>query len=387
MSKKRSHGEGTVYQDNVTGRWIVEITDGRDENGKRRRIRRKRRTKTEAVAALRELQRQIDDGVPTGRVNMTVAELLDFYLETVVASNDPSPNTVDNYRWSFSHLKPALGHRHITALTATDVEQFLVSRRDDRNLSKNSLQRLRSHLAAALTEAERRDWVHRNVAQLARVPSSHTKELRSLTPEQARDLLDAADGHRFEAALVIGLTRGLRPGEILGIRWRDVELENEPPILRIRQAVKRENNRLRLGEPKTPKSKRTLVLPAAAVEALRQHRTRQNRERLSNGDVWQDNDLVFSTEIGTLVDPSNFRREFKKLTRTAGLGDWSPYELRHSAVSLLVAAGVPLDQVADLAGHKDAKTLLGVYRHQITEAIDAGSAIADGLIARRLATP
>ncbi len=383
--RKRSHNQGSVFQETSTGRWIAEVSSGYDETGKRRRIRRKTRTKTEALQKLKEIQRQVDDGVPTGRAAMTISELVDFYLDTVVMSKDPSPNTVDNYRWSYSHIKPALGRKKLTALTAIDVERFLVHRRDNADLSKNSLQRLKSHLASAIEEAERRDWIHRNVARIARVPQSHTKQRRSLTPDQARQLLDTANGHRLEAAILVGLTRGLRPGEILGLRWQDLDLDAPMPVMRIRQAIKRENNELRLGEPKTTQSKRALVIPEVAVTALRSHRRVQNEERLRNGDVWHDNDLVFCTEIGTLIDPSNFRREFKKLTLAAGLGKWAPYEMRHSAASLLVAMGVQIEQVADLLGHKDATTLLGVYRHNISPAVDAGSSSVGAILQRRAA--
>lgn len=370
---KRSHNEGSVFEDKARGRWIAQVSAGYDEDGRRKRIRRRAKTKTAALQKLKELQRQVDDSVPTGSAAMTIADLLDFHLETVVMSKDPSPNTVDNYLWTHSHLKPALGRKKLTALTATDIERFLEHRRNNADLSKNSLQRLKSHLASAIEEAERRDWIHRNVARIARVPQSHTKQRRSLTPEQARQLLDAAAGHRLEAAILIGLTRGLRPGELLGLRWSDLDLDGTPPVMRIRMAIKREHNQLRLGEPKTTKSKRSLVIPDLAITALRRHRRVQNEERLRNGDVWHDLDLAFCTEIGTLIDPSNFRREFKKLTRAAGLGDWTPYEMRHSAASLLVAMGVQIEQIADLLGHKDATTLLGVYRHNIAHAVDAGS--------------
>lgn len=372
---KRSHDEGSVYQDKARGGWIAEVSAGYDESGKRKRIRRRAKTKTAAVQKLKELQRQVDGGVPTGKSSMTIAELLDFHLDTVVLSKDPSPNTVDNYRWTHSHIKPALGRKKLTSLTAVDIERFLVHRRDDAGLSKNSLQRLKSHLASAIEEAERRDWIHRNVARIARVPQSHTEQRRSLTQREAHQLLDAAAGHHLEAAILVGLTRGLRPGEILGLRWADLELDGQPPVMHIRQAIKRENNQLRLGEPKTARSKRVLVIPEVAVSAIRSHRRRQNEARLRNGDVWHDNDLVFCTEIGTLIDPSNFRREFKKLTRAAGLDDWTPYEMRHSAASLLVAKGVPIEQVADLLGHKDATTLLAVYRHDVAVAVDAGSSV------------
>jgi len=105
--------QGTVFQDASTGRWVAEVSAGHDETGKRKRIRRKARTKTEALHKLKDMQRQVDDGVPTGRAAMTISELLDFFLDTVVMSRDPSVNTVDNYKWTCSHLKPELGRKKL----------------------------------------------------------------------------------------------------------------------------------------------------------------------------------------------------------------------------------------------------------------------------------
>jgi len=137
---KRSHNEGSVYFDKSRDCRAAEGSAGYDETGKRKRVVRRRKTKTAAVQALKELQRQVDDGVPTGSAATTISELLDFHLETVVMSKDPSINTVDNYRWTHSHLKPALGRKKLTALTAIDIERFLVQRRDNANLSKNATQ-------------------------------------------------------------------------------------------------------------------------------------------------------------------------------------------------------------------------------------------------------
>ena len=382
MTNRRSHGEGSIYFDKTANRWVAAVTFY-DSTGERRRSKRKARTKSEAREKLRALQRQIEDSLPTGKANMTVAELLGFFVDTVVTSADPSPNTLDNYHWAINkHLSPALGTKRVISLTAEDIERFLADRRKNHNLSKSSLSRLRSVLVAAIREAQRRDWVHRNVAELARVPASHTTKRRSLTMDEATALLSAAESHRFHAAILVGLTRGLRPGEILGLKWPDLELEREPCVMHVRRMLKREKNGLLFGEPKTPKSRRDLILPEPAVAALRQHRARQNEQRLASGNSWRDNELIFCTEIGTPIDPSNFRREFKKLTRAAGLGDRPPYELRHSAVSLLAAAGVPIDQLADLAGHTDATTLLQVYRHQVYPAVDAGAGIVSTMFER-----
>ena len=114
---KRSHNQGTVFQDASTGRWIAEVSAGYDETGKRKRIRRKARTKTEALGKLKDMQRQVDDGVPTGRASMTISDLLDFFLDTVVMSRDPSVNTVDNYKWTYSPVS----YTHLTLPTICSV--------------------------------------------------------------------------------------------------------------------------------------------------------------------------------------------------------------------------------------------------------------------------
>ncbi len=126
-----------------------------------------------------------------------------------------------------------------------------------------------------------------------------------------------------------------------------------------------------LGDPKTPKSRRALVLPELVVEALKAHERIQADERSRAGTTWTDLDLVFPTTIGTPMSPSNLRRDLNALTEAAGLGRWSPNELRHSAASLLSASGVPLEQIADLLGHTDTRMLLKHYRHPISRTVDA----------------
>jgi integrase len=174
---------------------------------------------------------------------------------------------------------------------------------------------------------------------------------RSLTPEQARKLLAAAQRDRIGNLVVVGLMLGLRPGELCGLRWCDVDLDGG--VLTVRQARRRERGpdgreRLSFAEPKTPRSKRSLRMPAPVLEALHRQRAQQARERLRAGSAWQDHDLVFATTVGTAVNPSNLRRDFARLTIGAGLGPWTPNELRHSAGSLLSAAGVRLEEVADV---------------------------------------
>lgn len=280
-----------------------------------------------------------------------------------------SPATVANYSVVLrTHVYPAIGDRRLDQLRPEHVDELLRSMADS-GKARGTIRVVRSVLVLALSHAERRDMVSRNVARLSVLPPAPKREACSLTLAEARRLLNAASGDRLESAWVTMLLLVLRPGEVLGLRWGAVDLVGR--TLTVSQALRREPGRLYLGEPKTKKSRRTLDLPARVVHALRAHRKRQAAERLAAGKLWEDNDLVFCTAVGTLIDPRNFRRSFDKVAHNAGLDDLHPHLLRHSAVSLLSAAGVPLESVADVAGHTTPAMTEGVYRHPVSSSVSA----------------
>ena len=165
------------------------------------------------------------------------------------------------------------------------------------------------------------------------------------------------------------LLLGLRPGEVMGLAWESIDLDARR--LTVARALRKEPGRLYLGPPKTKKSRRTLDLPGPVVDALVAHGARQSIERSKAGELWQDNGLVFPTNIGTLMDPRNFRRSFDEVAKLAGLTDFHPHLLRHSATSLLSDAGVPLEVVADVMGHNTAAMTETVYRHPVSESVTA----------------
>ena len=221
---RRGHGEGSVFQKG-NGRWVAQLSAGYGANGKRKRLKRTARTKSEARTLLREMQRELEDGLPSARADMTVSELLDHFTKTVLEAKDLSPNTMANHSWSIEkHLKPGLGNARLRNLTVDDVDQFLQTTADENSLSRSSLTRIKGTLSRAIREAQRREWVHRNVADLAHVPKAHTTRSRSLDHDQIASLLTAARGHRFEVLIKLAITRGLRPGELLGLRWCDLNL-------------------------------------------------------------------------------------------------------------------------------------------------------------------
>lgn len=305
--------------------------------------------------------------------------VLEGWLERILPARGRvrSKNTVDNYAWAVrSHIVPALGSKSLRTLNTDDVEGMLAAMVRG-GLSRNTVMRVRSVLVMALTHGERRGIVPRNVAALAEMPAEAraTKIGRSLTVVQARQLLRTAQGDRIEALVVTALMLGLRPGELCGLRWEDVDLDHA--TLQVRRSLKRVRGELLLGEPKTRLSYRGLDLPLPVVAALTSHRSAQELERERAGDLWVDHDLVFPTIVGTAIDPSNLRRELGALSKRAGLDHWTPRELRHSAASLLSAAGVPLELVADVLGHDGTRMTAAVYRHAVKPTVSAGAVAMD----------
>jgi integrase len=372
--QRRDKGEGSLFYSESQGRWLGFIDAGYDASGKRRRVKVSARTKAEARSKLAAVRKSVDAGV-AGDQRTTVSEWLDQWL-CQLPSSVKSVNTVDNIKWVVDlHLKPGIGGRRLRDLTPDDVDRLLRAKAAA-GMSRSSLVRMHSVLKRALRLAERRGKLSRNVAALVDVPDGPARRSRSLTVKQARALLTAAKDDDLEALYVTGLMLGLRPGELLGLAWRDIDLD--AGVLRVRRTLKRERGRLILGDPKTPTSRRALRMPTPVVDALRRHRTKQRELRLV-APVWQDNDLVFCTCVGTPLDPSNLRRGFARLTRGAKIGHWHPHELRHSAASILSASGVPIEQIADVLGHAGTRTTSAVYRHLIEPTVRGAAAPMNAL--------
>lgn len=356
--RRRGHGEGSIYQ-RTDGRWTGSATLGYGPNGRQRKVVYGR-TQAEVRDKLRALLTQIESGLPLPDDQLTVGELLDRYLRDVVPGR-VAPSTADNYATlARIHLVPALGRTKLAKLTPMDVQGFLRSKLDA-GYSASTVRALRKLLVQAIGQAERWGLVSRNVAALTDGPKLPASEGRSLTPAEARRLLEAVRGDRLEACWVVLLSLGLRRGEALGLSWEDVDLD--AGVLRVRRALKKEGSRVVLGEVKTAGSRRAVNLPEQVVSQLRGHRARQAEERLALGAAWTDSGLVFTSTVGTPLDPDHFRKRFAGIAEKAGLGRWRVHELRHSAASIMLAAGVPLEVVSKVLGHASIRITADVYGH------------------------
>lgn len=379
MAARRGSGEGSIFRDGR--RWIAVVTVA-SSDGRQLRRKRSARTYGEARTKLRELQRELAAGVIPNRT--TVATFFEGWLKRQRVA-DKSPNTIKNYEWAINkHIVPALGRMPLHALRADHVDDLLLQLAES-GKAKNSTMRVRAVLVMALKDAERRGLVIKNVAALTSTPAGPRRDSRSLTLDQARSLLDAAQGDRLEAAWIAMLLLGLRPGEVCGLSWDDVDFEQGH--LHVRQARLDEPGGTRIGPTKTRRSMRSLEMPERLRAALLDHRRRQAEERLRLGPYWHDLGLVFPSGTGKPIDHWSLQRQFDALTKRAGIGTWQTRELRHSAVSLLSAAGVPLEQVADVTGHSTTRMTGEVYRHAVRPAVAAAKATMDRLFALETGPP
>jgi integrase len=193
---------------------------------------------------------------------------------------------------------------------------------------------------------------------------------RSLTLDQSSALLEAAESSRLHAFIVLCLLTGVRSEEARALAWEHVDLE--AGTISVWRSVRAH------GDTKTNRSRRTLKLPEIAVEALRVQRERQARARAGAGELWQEHGLVFTTSVGTGYESHNLRRDFRRVTAAAGLGArWVPKELRTSFVSMMSYQGVPVEEIARLAGHASSRTTEVIYRRELRPVITTGAEVMD----------
>ncbi len=361
MNKPRGsnpNGEGSIYR-RQDGRWVGAAYAPTNRGG-RKRVAFYGKTRAEVREKLTALLRDVDRGLTVAAENWTVEQYLDHWLATVVKPNR-APKTYQGYELVVRrHLVPAVGRKRLKGLGVADVRR-LVQGLTDAGLGVRTVQQVHAVLRNALEQAVRDEAVARNVAKLVKVRTPAYEVGRGLTVAQAKSLLRRVDGERLQALYVLAVYLGLRRAELLGLRWADVDLDEER--LEVTQTLQRVDGGLQLLPPKSRKSRRTIPLPSPCVEALRQHRVRQDRERLSLGPAWTDSGLVFTTTIGTPIEPDNLRRSWDKVRGATGDPPVRFHDLRHTCVSLLLDLGVPPHVVQEIVGHSAIDVTMTIYAH------------------------
>ena len=322
------------------------------------------KTRAEVKVKLAALQAELSRGrLPAGR-NPTVAEFLRSWLETSVKPR-LRPLTYASYRVNVEkHLVPTLGRYRLDQLTPLHVQEMM-NERLATGLSTKSVAYIHQVLRTALGLAVRWDMVSRNVARLVDRPRIQRKQIKPLTPDEARSFLAAVRGHRLEALFSVALALGLRQGEALGLRWDDIDFT--AGTLRISHQLQRIDSKLTLVAPKTEKSRRTLVMPSMIVERLREHEKRQVVEKLWAGYKWQESGLVFANRVGQPTQARRVIEQFHEALAQAGLRRVRFHDLRHSCATLLLVQGVSPRVVMEVLGHSEIALTMNAYSHVVPE--------------------
>lgn len=362
MAGRRGNGEGSIFK-RKDGRWAGQLDFGWI-NGRRRRKLFYGQSRQQVQAKLTAAAHDWQCGKMPPVQSLTVQQFLTQWLERI----DVAPLTRESYEEKTRlHIIPVIGKIRLVELTPRHVEDLL--RAKEKALSPRTLYAIRAVLRTALSRAQRWGYVERNVAALAAPPKVRPYEASYLSVDQARSFLAAARQDRLSAMYCIAMALGLRQGELLGLRWEDVDLETG--MLNVRKALKSIRGQgLVLMDTKTPKSRRTLVLPEFVRDELRQHRSRQLKERLLAGSLWNTNDFVFCTTLGSPLDATNvLRRSFHNVCTQAGLTYSTKahkalrfHDLRTSAATIMLALGLSDRVVMEVLGHSNLATTAH-YQH------------------------
>jgi integrase len=361
MVTRRGNSEGSIYR-RKDGRWVGQYTTHTADGPKLQYLYGKTR---QAVAAkLTKAMAERDAGLTFDIGNLTVGEYLPRWLEDSVKSN-VRPRTLDNYRMHVRHhIVPALGRIKLKALSPAHVQGFYRSKLDA-GLTPSTVRYMHAILHRALKQALRWGLVSRNVTEAVDPPKPQYKEVNALSPTEVKTLLSMAQGERLEALYIVAVHTGLRRGELLGLRWDDVDFEAGKLRVTRQLQMMRDGSGLVFSPLKNAKKgRRTIRLTATAVEALRSHRARQAEEKLKAGSLYGDQGLIFATGIGTPLNASNMMyRSFKPLLKRAGLPPIRFHDLRHTAATLLLSKGVHPKFVQELLGHATISQTMDTYSH------------------------
>jgi len=357
---KRAHGTGSIFRrpERKGKQWVAQIVL---DNGKTRQ--RYFNTEGEAADALNEMLYELRHGTIITEKDQTVKQHFEHWLE--VHKSKIRFSSYLRYRVTLDkHIFPALGHLSLQQLSARDIDTLYV-RKLEEGLAPATIEVIHRVIKMALKQAVRWRLLTRNVCEDVTPPrETQSHERQIVTPEQAQQLLAAAKGHRLEAMITLTLATGMRRGELLALKWQDIEFKQKR--LHVRRSANRLPGGYRVTDPKTARGKRMITLPQFVLETLGQHRIRQLEAKLKAGPKWEEHDLVFCNMYGRFLNTSNLQVLFSTLLKQAGLPHMRLHDLRHSAATILLAMGVPIKVVQELLGHSSITITLNVYGHVLS---------------------
>ena len=349
--------------------WELTIDQGRDADGKRlRKFVNVKGTKTQAQQKLRKLLTSVDNGMSLDTSKVTLGEFLARWMEDYVAIKT-APSTANGYRMIvMCHLIPALGNVPLAKLQPADVQAYYKKalakgRRDGKGgLSARTVHHHHRVLSEALKHAVKWELIHRNVADAVDPPKPSRYEAVILNPPEVDQLLVAAQAHGapYYELIYTAIYTGMRRGELLGLKWHDVDLDMA--TLSVVRTLQRVRGEFILKEPKTSRSRRDIALTPDLAILLRGYKRHQEEQRTSLGLPFDDMDLVFAHSDGSPLDPGTVSHTSKKIVKKAGL-ESRLHDNRHAFATLMMSFGVNPKVVGEMLGHSTIATTMDIYSH------------------------
>jgi len=385
---KRGHGEGTIYRHAKTGKWAAQASIGYDHEGKIKRITKYFETRKEAQDWLAKVQHEKRTGQFVEPDKVTLGEWIKRWME-VYKRLEVEVTSYDFYETLINcHIIPTLGEIELQKLRPMDIQKMYAEKiKNGRldgsgGLAAETVRRIHNILHGALGQAVKEGLVTRNVADAVEPPKIIKGEVRPLSREQVDRFLEFAGKDRLYALFVMAVGTGLRRGELLGLKWENVDFEKGTATVKwtVARVKKRDGGpkktELKLKQPKRNKY-RTVALAKFVLQALKIHKARQNEERLFFGPKYHNNDLVFCTEDGRLMDPRNFTRRYTRLMKAAGLDHTRFHNWRHTFATVLLEMGEHPKVVQEMLGHSKIAITLDTYSHLVPGMMEAAAAKLD----------
>jgi integrase len=350
MARRRSNGEGTIYRrkdGRYEGAVYVATTSGANK-----RVRLYGATRAEVHTKLTEAKAKNDQGILASDRSWLLGDYLDYWLESIIKPSR-RPTTYESYEGNVRlYLKPGLGALKLTQITVPVLQRFLNQQLSD-GRSVRKVEMLKETLSPALSQAMYEELLTRNVARLVKLPSHEREDIEPWTPSEVTRFFDAAKDHRWYPAFLLVALYGLRRGEVLGLRWSDIDVKAS--VIRVRQQVVRANGVIHIGPLKTRAGRRDLPSLSVVSEELAKHRARHVGT--------SDDDLVFTTATGHSIEPNKLTQTFYAICAQYQLRRIKLHHLRHTAATILKDLGVPARDAQLILGHSNIAITQQIYQH------------------------
>lgn len=380
MARKSAKGAGTIRKKTVfrNGKqyvyWEARYTVGRDL-GTGKQIQRSitGRTQKEVSEKLRRTTTALDDGTYIAPCDLTLSQWLNIWISDY--SGGRKPSTIDTYMGNIKKwILPALGAVKLHELTPHMIQRLYNNlsnpNKDMASLSPSTIRIIHAILHSALKQAVRLGYIRFNPTESCILPRKEKKEIRPLTTDESRRFLQIIQGHRFRVLFTVALFTGMREGELLGLSWNNVDFING--TIRVVQQLHQTGTNYTLTTPKSGKA-RTISPAPWVMKELRRHRAEQSRQRLQAGELWTDNNAVFSDGLGNYLSRATVYGCFKRFAVAIGRPDARFHDLRHTYAVTAIQAGDDIKTIQQNLGHATAAFTLDVYGHVTDQMLTASA--------------